>query len=123
MAKQKPVNEFQRLILATRNSLVGCRQVWRDEAAFRSQIVILVIITPLALWLSRSAMECALLIAVWLLVLLAELGNTAIEAAIDRISTQRHHLSGKAKDAGSAMVMMAMIIAAIVWLGFFMDRF
>ena len=85
--------------------------------------MILLLIVPLALWLARDLIEAATLIGVWLLVLLAELGNSAIEAAIDRVSTERHPLSAKAKDAGSAMVMTAMIIAALVWLGFLLDRF
>jgi len=121
--EQKPAaNELQRLINATRNSLAGYRQVFRDEAAFRFQCLILLLIVPLALWLARDLIEVATLLGVWLLVLLAELGNSAIEAAIDRVSTERHPLSAKAKDAGSAMVMTAMIIAALVWLGFLLDR-
>ena len=123
MEKKPAANELQRLINATRNSLAGYRQVFRDEAAFRTQCVILLLIVPLALWLARNLIEAAALIGVWLLVLLAELGNSAIEAAIDRVSTKRHPLSAKAKDAGSAMVMTAMIIAALVWLGFLLDRF
>ncbi len=123
MEKKPAANELQRLINATRNSLAGYRQVFRDEAAFRTQCVILLLIVPLALWLARDLTEAATLIGVWLLVLLAELGNSAIEAAIDRVSTERHPLSAKAKDAGSAMVMTAMIIAALVWLGFLLDRF
>jgi len=120
--EQKPAaNELQRLINATRNSLAGYRQVFRDEAAFRFQCLILLLIVPLALWLARDLIEVATLLGVWLLVLLAELGNSAIEAAIDRVSTERHPLSAKAKDAGSAMVMTAMIIAALVWLGFLLD--
>lgn len=123
MQKKPAANELQRLINATRNSLAGYRQVYRDEAAFRFQCVLLLCIVPLAAWLARSLTEAALLIAVWLLVLLAELGNSAIEAAIDRVSEARHPLSAKAKDAGSAMVMTAMIIAALVWLAFLLDRF
>jgi len=123
MEEKPAANELQRLINATRNSLAGYCQVFRDEAAFRTQCVILLLIVPLALWLARDLIEAATLIGVWLLVLLAELGNSAIEAAIDRVSAERHPLSAKAKDAGSAMVMTAMIIAALMWLGFLLDRF
>jgi len=122
MEKKPAANELHRLINATRNSLAGYRQVFHDEAAFRFQCVILLIIMPLVAWLARSLSEAAMLIGVWLLVLLAELGNSAIEAAIDRVSEERHPLSAKAKDAGSAMVMTAMIIAALVWLAFLFDR-
>jgi diacylglycerol kinase (ATP) len=122
MEKKPAANELHRLINATRNSLAGYRQVFLDEAAFRFQCLILLIILPLVAWLARSLGEAVMLIGVWLLVLLAELGNSAIEAAIDRVSEERHPLSAKAKDAGSAMVMTAMIIAALVWLAFLFDR-
>ncbi len=123
MHKKPAANELQRLINATRNSLAGYRQVYQDEAAFRFQCLLLLCIVPLAAWLARSVTEAALLIGVWLLVLLAELGNSAIEAAIDRVSKEWHPLAAKAKDAGSAMVLTAMIIAALVWLAFLLERF
>jgi len=123
MPKKPAANELQRLINATRNSLAGYRQVYQDEPAFRFQCLLLLFVVPLAAWLARSVSEAAMLIAVWLLVLLAELGNSAIEAAIDRVSEERHPLSAKAKDAGSAMVMTAMIIAALVWLAVLLERF
>lgn len=122
MQKKPAANELQRLINATRNSLAGYRQVFRDEAAFRFQCVLLLIIVPLAWWLARSFSEAAILIGVWLLVLVAELGNSAIEAVVDRVSTEHHPLSAKAKDAGSAMVLTTMIIAALVWAAFLLDR-
>ena len=72
-------------------------------------------LVPLALWLGDSGLERALLIAVWLLVLMFELVNSAIEAVVDRIGPEQHTLSGRAKDIGSAVVLVALINAALVW--------
>lgn len=123
MNPEAPRNEFQRLIYATRNSLKGYARVFRDEAAFRTQAIVLVVVLPLAAWLGRSWSEFALLVGGWTLVLAAELGNSAIEAVVDRVGREEHDLAGKAKDAGSAMVMTAMLIAALVWLAVIFDRF
>jgi len=117
-----PRNEIARLAYATRNSLKGYACVFRDEAAFRMQVTVLVVAVPAALWLARSWFEFAVLVASWALVLAAELGNSSIEAAIDRIGPEEHDLAGKAKDAGSAMVMTAMLIAALVWMAVIADR-
>ena len=123
MNRQAPRNEFQRLIYATRNSLKGYARVFRDEAAFRTQTVVLVALIPLAAWLGRTWTEFALLLGSWAFVLAAELGNSAIEAVVDRVGREEHDLAGKAKDAGSAMVMTAMLIAGLMWLGVIFDRF
>lgn len=122
MNPRAPRNEIQRLIYATRNSLKGYARVFRDEAAFRTQTVVLVALIPLAVWLGRSWTEFALLVGSWTLVLAAELGNSAIEAVVDRVGREEHDLAGKAKDAGSAMVMTAMLIAGLVWLAVIFDR-
>jgi diacylglycerol kinase (ATP) len=122
MNPQAPRNEIQRLIYATRNSLKGYARVFRDEAAFRTQTIVLVALIPLAIWLGRSWTEFALLVGSWTLVLAAELGNSAIEAVVDRVGREEHDLAGKAKDAGSAMVMTAMLIAGLVWLAVIFDR-
>lgn len=118
-----PSNELIRLIYATRNSLKGYRRVWRDEAAFRFQTVILIAMVPLAFLLAESWSVFALLIGSWVVVLAAELGNSGIEAAVDRIGREEHDLAAKAKDAGSAMVMTAMILSAGIWLAVLADRF
>ena len=122
MKSRAPRNEIQRLIYATRNSLKGYFRVFRDEAAFRTQITVLVAVIPLAVWLGQSWTEFALLVGSWTLVLAAELGNSAIEAVVDRVGREEHDLAGKAKDAGSAMVMTAMLIAGLVWLAVILDR-
>lgn len=120
---QAPRNEFARLAYATRNSLKGYARVWRDEGAFRFQLVVLVVAVPIALGIARDWLELALLVGSWLLVLAAELGNTAVEAAVDRSGREEHDLAAKAKDAGSAMVMTAMIVAGGIWLALAADRF
>lgn len=79
-------------------------------------------LVPLALWLGKTGLEQALLIAVWMLVLLFELINSAIEAVVDRIGSEQHVLSGRAKDIGSAAVLVAIINAVIVWLLVLQDR-
>lgn len=114
---------LRRVIDATGNSVKGYRTVWREEQAFRMEVWLLVLLVPLAALIARDLTQFALLVFTWLLVLIAELANSAIEAAIDRIGREIHVLSGKAKDAGSAMVMTCMLAAALVWLGVALDNF
>ena len=118
-----PSNEFQRLMWATRNSLKGYRRVFQDEAAFRAQVAVFVLLVPIAGWWARSFVEFVLLVGVWVLVLAGELVNSALEAAIDRIGFEHHHLSAKAKDAGSALTMTLMLLAFFVWLAVGLDRY
>ncbi|MEX2499741.1 MAG: diacylglycerol kinase [Wenzhouxiangellaceae bacterium] len=122
MNPEGPRNEIARLVYATRNSLKGYARVFRDEPAFRFQVAILIVVVPVALTLARTWLEFSVLVASWVLVLAAELGNSAIEAAIDRIGHEQHDLAGKAKDAGSAMVLTAMLIAGGIWLAAIADR-
>jgi len=118
-----PRNEWQRLQYATRNSLKGYQRVWQDEAAFRFQTLVLVVATPVAFWLAQSWLQFGLLLAFWIAAMAAELGNSAIEATVDRIGPEMHELSGKAKDAGSAMVMTLMMLAGLIWILVILDRF
>lgn len=118
-----PRNELAQLAYATRNSLRGYARVWRDEAAFRFQCGVLIALLPAAYGLAADWLQFALLVAGWVLVMAAELGNTAVEAAVDRGGREEHDLAAKAKDAGSAMVMTAMFIAGGVWLAVLADRF
>ena len=109
------ISGLQHLIHAVRWSLGGLRAALRDEAAFRQELVLVVLLAPLGVWVGQSAVERVLLVGSLVLVLVVELLNTAIEAAVDRIGKDRHPLSKKAKDAASAAVMLAILHAALVW--------
>lgn len=106
---------FKRILNAGGYSLAGLQAAFTGEAAFRQLVLANVILIPLAFWLDVSRVERALLIAVCLLALIVELINSAIEAAIDRISLDRHPLSKNAKDMGSAAQLVAMTMIGIVW--------
>jgi diacylglycerol kinase (ATP) len=108
---------MKRLWLAFLYSLAGLKAAWQDEQAFRLEIYISLVAVPVAFFITPDWFERGLLIATLLLVLMAELMNSAIEACIDRIGEEHHSLSKKAKDCGSAAVLLAAIIAGVVWLG------
>ena len=100
---------------AAKNSWCGMVYAFTEESAFRQELTLLILLTPIALFLPVSPLEKALLISALLMVLLVELLNSSVEAAIDRISFEHHDLSKRAKDFGSAAVMLALIIAALLW--------
>ena len=112
----KGAGGFGRLIGAARNSLEGLAAAVRGEAAFRQELALAVVLVPLGLWLGATGVERALLAGSVLLVLIVELLNSAIESTVDRISLERHDLSKRAKDLGSAAVMLALLAAAATWL-------
>jgi diacylglycerol kinase (ATP) len=116
MATEPGNTGVRRLIRATGYSWQGLVAAFRNEPAFRQEVALTLVLVPLALWLGQTGLERAVLIAVWLLVLLFELLNSAIEAVVDRIGSERHELSGRAKDIGSAAVLVALVNAAVVWL-------
>jgi diacylglycerol kinase (ATP) len=105
-----------RVLRALGASLRGLAGAFRDEAAFRQELAFAAVVIPLALWLGRSGIERALLIAPVLLILIVELLNSAIEATVDRIGFERHALAGLAKDIGSAAVLMSFVLLTAVWL-------
>ncbi len=104
------------LLWATRYSLAGLRTAFRHEQAFRQEAAVLVVVVPAGLWLGKSGVERALLIGSWILVMIVELMNSAIEAVVDRIGSERHELAGRAKDLGSAAVFCAIVLAIVVWI-------
>jgi len=104
-------------------SATGIKTAWRNELAFRVEASIISILIPLGIWLGQSAAERALLIASCLLILIIELLNSAIEAVVDRIGTEHHELSGRAKDMGSAAAFFAMLTAGIIWALMVYERF
>ena len=116
MATDPGSTGIRRLVRATGYSLQGLAAAFRHETAFRQEVALTVILVPLALWLGQTGLERAVLIAVWVLVLLCELMNSASEAVVDRIGPELHELSGRAKDIGSATVLVALLNAAVVWL-------
>lgn len=107
---------LRRMIDATRYSLSGLAAAARHEEAFRQELLAAAIAVPLGLWLGASGVERTLLVGSVLLVLLVELLNSAVEAAVDRVSLDDHDLAKRAKDLGSAAVMLAIMNAAVVWL-------
>ena len=107
---------FTRLRNALDYSLQGLRAAFRHEDAFRQEVVLAVILIPLAFWLGPGAIERALMIGSVLIVLIAELLNSAIEAAVDRISFEDHRLAKRAKDIGSAAVFVSLANVVVVWL-------
>ena len=104
-----------RIVHAFLNSLAGLRDAWRHESAFRQEILLAAILVPVACVVPVSVSERALLVGSVLLVLVVELLNSSVEAAIDRISLDCHSLSKRAKDLGSASVLVALAQLAVVW--------
>jgi len=106
----------RRVVAAIQYSLSGLAAAARHEDAFRMELIMVGLLTPLALWLGHSGMERALLIGCLMLVLIVELINSAIEATVDRISLENHRLAKRAKDIGSAAVMLSLVNAGVTWL-------
>jgi diacylglycerol kinase (ATP) len=96
-------------------SLAGLRAAWRHEASFRLEGYLCVILFPLGLWLGRTPIEKAILCGSLLLVLSAELLNSAVEAVVDKASPEFHELAGRAKDMGSAAVLLLMFNVVLCW--------
>ena len=106
---------LQRVWSAFHYSMAGLRAAFVHEDAFRQEALLAALLIPLACWLHVSALGRALMIASVILVLIVELLNSAIEAVVDRVSLDRHHLSKRAKDIGSAAVLLALINVVVVW--------
>ncbi|MCS7101918.1 MAG: diacylglycerol kinase [Burkholderiaceae bacterium] len=114
---------LSRLINAARYSRDGLIEAWRNEDAFRQELLLAAVLIPIALLLPVTVLEKILLIGVVLLVLIVELLNTAIEAAIDRDSYRIDDLGKRAKDYGSAAVLIALLAAAGTWIAILWTRF
>ena len=106
---------LKRIVHATRFSLQGLAACWRHESAFRQEAMLAAVLMPLGLWLGADGVERALLAATPLLVVVVELLNTAVEAVVDRLGEAAHPLSGRAKDVGSAAVLVSLVLTAAVW--------
>lgn len=114
---------FDRMIRATGYSIEGLATAYRGESAFRQEFWIAAVLLPAAFWLGRGWVEIALLAGSVLLVLIVELLNSGIEAAIDRVSYDFHDLSKRAKDLASAAVLLSLLLCGAVWVAALWQRF
>lgn len=120
----KPGNTgIRRLLRATIYSCQGFKQAFVHEAAFRQELALTAVLVPTAFWLGRTPLEIAILVGVCLIVLIVELLNSAVEAAVDRHGEEQHELSGAAKDLGSAAVFVSLTLVVVVWAAVVYDRF
>jgi diacylglycerol kinase (ATP) len=106
---------LDRVIHAAGYSWSGLKAAYIGESAFRQETWLLIVATPLAFWLGRDWVQVALLLGSLLLVLIVELLNSAIEAVVDRVSFELHHLSKRSKDIASAAVLLSLLTAAGIW--------
>ena len=120
----KPDNTgIRRIIRATKFSAQGLAYAFRNEAAFRQELALVVVLTPVAFWLGQSTIERLLLILSLLIVLIVELLNSAVEATVDRIGEDHHPLAGGAKDMGSAAVFVSLVLLGATWSAVAWERF
>jgi len=105
-----------RLFDAAAYSARGISACWRNEAAFRQEVALLLVLLPLSFLVARSIEQWLLLVTPLLLLLIVELLNSAVENVVDRIGPEPHDLSGRAKDMGSAAVLICLIIAGLTWI-------
>jgi diacylglycerol kinase (ATP) len=113
--KARPDMGLGRIWKAVGYSVAGLASAWRTEAAFRQEALAALVLVPIACFVPVSLLLQALLVASVLMVMVVELLNSSIESAIDRISLERHELSKRAKDTGSAAVLLTVFIALVVW--------
>ena len=112
----KPGNTgLKRIIKATGYSIQGLKAAFKHEAAIRQELVLLCAAIIALIWLDVSPIETVLMLGVVVLVLIVELVNSAIEAVVDRVGVEHHELSGRAKDIGSAAVLVALLFAGFTW--------
>lgn len=106
---------LKHLVHSTRYSLKGLKAAFRYEAAFRQEVVLCVLLLPVAGWIADDLLSWLILVGSCLVVLITELLNTAVENVVDRIGSEKNELSGRAKDIGSAAVMLALMLAGLCW--------
>ena len=114
---------FLRVWRAFGFSFQGMRAAFVNEAAFRQELFVFILIAPLGIVLGRTGVERALLVGSWVLVLVVELLNSAIEATVDRFGEEHHDLAGRAKDMGSAAVLIAIGLSILTWILLLADSF
>lgn len=106
---------LRRLLNAFGYSMAGLKAAHQNEDAFRQEVLMAIVLIPLAIYLGHNGMERAVMIASVLLVIIVELLNSSIEATVDRISLENHMLAKRAKDIGSAAVLLSLVNLAVVW--------
>ncbi|MGO9514867.1 MAG: diacylglycerol kinase [Steroidobacteraceae bacterium] len=116
MIEREKTTGFTRLMRAFGYSWQGFLHAWREESAFRQELCLALLVIPGGLFLGRSGVERALLVCPMLQILVVEILNSAVEAAVDRGGTERNPLAGMAKDMGSAAVMLSFALLGTVWL-------
>ncbi|QJQ95014.1 MULTISPECIES: diacylglycerol kinase [Halomonadaceae] len=114
---------WRHLVNSTRYSFKGLKAAFHNETAFRQEVALSMVMLPLAIWIGRVPVEWILLVGSVLLVLIVELLNSAVENVVDRIGIEHHELSGRAKDIGSAAVMLALLLAGMTWALLIWQRF
>jgi diacylglycerol kinase (ATP) len=120
--QQKRRSGLDRIWRAAQFSLAGLRAGWR-ETAFRQEAIAAIVLVPASFWLGRTWLEVSMLAGSTMLILIVELLNTGIENAIDRIGPEWHELSKRAKDMGSAAVLLSVVLCAGIWIGALYARF
>ncbi|MGR5360423.1 diacylglycerol kinase [Vibrio mediterranei] len=114
---------IKRIIYAARYSWLGLIAAWKNEAAFRQEVVALIAAVIIALVIDVSLFQKVALVGSIVFVMIVELMNSAVEAVVDRIGLERHELSGRAKDLGSAAVFLAIGLALMIWAAIFWSHF
>ncbi|AYV22295.1 diacylglycerol kinase [Vibrio mediterranei] len=114
---------IKRIIYAARYSWSGLTAAWKNEAAFRQEVVALIAAVIIALLIDVSLFQKVALVGSVVFVMIVELMNSAVEAVVDRIGLERHELSGRAKDLGSAAVFLAIGLALMIWASIFWSHF
>jgi len=114
---------LDRVVRAAGHSLDGLRAAYKGESAFRQESWLAAVLVPAAFWVGRDWVQIALLVGTVLIVMIVELLNSAIEATVDRVSFELHDLSKRAKDLGSAAVMVALVLCGGVWAAALWQRF
>jgi diacylglycerol kinase (ATP) len=114
---------FKRLTNAFYYSMAGFKAAWINEEAFRQEVLVGIIVVPAGFFIGETGTQKAILIGSYLVIPLVELLNSAIEAIVDRIGTERHELSGRAKDIGSASVFLSICTAVVMWALIVWERF
>jgi len=112
---------IRRVILAAKYSWQGLTTCYRKEAAFRQEMWLTIVLAPVAIWLGDNNLERAILLGSLFMILIVELLNTGIENTVDRFGGELHKLSGRAKDMGSAAVMLTLLMTSVIWLLLLLD--